>query len=62
MTISKKHNSKHLIVSLHKNPIGSVDHLDVDDNCTSQSSFTSLVIYSESMMDSSSGEDKGGVK
>ena len=38
------------------------DYLDVDDNYTSQSSFTSFVKNSESLMDSSSGEYKGGVK
>ena len=53
--ISKKHNFKHLNVSLHKSPIGSGDHLDVDDNYTSQSSFTSFVKDSESLMVSSSG-------
>ena len=60
--ISKKHNFKQLNVSLHKSPMGSGDHLDVDDNYTSQSSFNSFVNNSESLMDSSSGEDEGGVK
>ena len=60
--ISKKHNFKHLNVSLHKTPMGSGDHLDVDDNYTSQSSFTSFVKNSESVMDSSSGGDEDGVR
>ena len=60
--ISKKHNFKHLNVSLHKSPMGSGDHLDVDDNYTSQSSFTSFVKNSESFMDSSSGEDEDEIR
>ena len=42
--------------------MGSGDHLDVDDNYTSQSSFTSFVKNSESLLDSSSGEDEDGVR
>ena len=60
--ISKNHNFKHLNVSLHKSPKGSGDHLDGDDNYTSQSSFTSFVQNSESLMDSSSGEYEDGVR
>ena len=60
--ISKKHNFKHLNVSPHKSPKGSEDHLDVDDNYTSHSSSTSFVKNSESVMDSSSGEDEDGVR
>ena len=60
--ISKKQHFKHLNVSLHNSPMGSGDHLDGDDDYTSQSSFTSFVNNSESLMDSSSGEDEDGVK
>ena len=55
--IIKKHNFNHLNVSPHKRPMGSGDHLDVDDNYTSQSSLTS-----ESLIDSSSSEDEDGVR
>ena len=60
--IVKKHSLKHLNVLLHKSPMGSGDHLDVDDNYTSQSIFTSFVKNYESLMDSSSGEDEDGVR
>ena len=42
--------------------MGSGDHLDVVDNYTSQSSFASFVKNSESLIDSSSGEDEDGVR
>ena len=60
--VSKKHIFKYLNVSLHKGPMGSGDHLDVDDNYTSQSSFALFVNNSESLINSSSGEDEDGVR